>query len=63
MRSKSFDVKVVVYQGSVLNPILFVVVMDEVKNNIKKVSQKNSFMQMTLYYSGGLEEVETRYYR
>ena len=43
MRSELFDVKVGVNQGSVLSPLLFTVVMDEMTKNIREGVVKEIF--------------------
>ena len=35
-RSKEFEVKVRVYQGSVLSPLLFAIVMDEITKDVRE---------------------------
>ena len=39
-QSEKFEVKVGVHQGSVLSPLLFVVVMDKITNDVREVGVK-----------------------
>ena len=47
-RSESFDVKVGVHQGSMLSPLLFTLVMDEVTKDIREAVVKECCMRMIL---------------
>ena len=63
-RSESFDVKVGVHQGSVLSPLLFAVVMDEVTKDVREGVVKEILYADDLVLLGdSWKEVESRYTR
>ena len=64
MRSESFDVKVGVHQGSILSPLLFALVMDEVTKDIREGVVKEMLYADDIALVGDKrEEVESRYTR
>ena len=64
-RSESFDVKVGVHQGSILSPLLFALVMDEVTKDIREGVVKEMLYadDIVLLVGDNWEEVESRYTR
>ena len=63
-RSESFDVKVGVHQGSILSPLLFPLVMDEVTKDIREgVVKEMLYADDIVLVGDNWEEVESRYTR
>ena len=63
-RLESFDVKVGVHQGSILSPLLFALVMDEVNKDIREgVVQEMMYANDIVVVGDNWEEVESRYTR
>ena len=63
-RSESFDVKVGVHQGSILSPLLFALVMDEVTKDIREgVTKEMRYADDIVLVGDNWEEVESRYTR
>ena len=63
-RSELFDVKVRVHQGSILSPLLFALVMDEVTKNIREeVVKEMLYADDIVLVSDNWEEVESPYTR
>ena len=63
-RSESFDVKVGVHQGSILSPLLFALVMDEVSKAIRKgVVKEMLYADDIVLVGDNWEEIESRYTR
>ena len=59
-RSESFDVKVGVHQGSILSPLLFALVMDEVTKDIREeVVQEMLYADDIVLVGDNWEEVES----
>ena len=64
MRSESFEVKVGVNQGSILSPLLFAFVMDEVTRDIReRVVKELLYANDLILLRNSWEEVESRYAR
>ena len=64
MRSNSFEVKVGVYQGSILSPLLLAIVMDEVTRDIRKgVVKELLYADDMILLGNSSEEVESSYAR
>ena len=60
-KSELFDVKVAVHQGSILSPLLFALVMDEVTKDIRKgVVKEMLYADDILLVSDNWEEVKSR---
>ena len=63
-RLESFDVKVGVHQGSILSPLLFALVMDEVTKDIREgVVKEMLYADDIVLVGDNREEVESRYTR
>ena len=63
-RSESFDVKVGVHQGSILSPLPFALVMDEVTKDIREgVVKEMLYADDIVLVGDNWEEVESRYTR
>ena len=61
MRSNSFEVKVGVYQGSILSPLLLAIVMDEVTRDIREgVVKELLYADDMILLGNSWEEVESR---
>ena len=61
-RSESFDVKVGVHQGSILSPLLFALVMDEVTKDIREgVVKEMLYADDIVLVGDNWEEVESQY--
>ena len=63
-RLESFDIKVGVHQGSILSPLLFALVMDEVTKDIREgVVKEMLYADDIVLVDDNWEEVESRYTR
>ena len=64
IRSESFEVKIGVHQGSILSPLLFAIVMDEVTRDIREgVVKELLYADDLILLGNSWEEVESRYDR
>ena len=63
-RLESFDVKIGVHQGSILSPLLFALVMDEVAKDIREGAVTEMlYVDDIVLVGDNWEEVEYRYTR
>ena len=63
MRSDSFEVKFEVHQGSILNPHLFTIVMDEVTRDIRGVMKELLYADDLILLGNSWKEVQSCYAR